>query len=256
MRAEPSARSSPLAVFDVGIKLTSGLVIVAGLAALIWQFPAQPIFKKFAGDRLGPQAAATGTLWRGQITGAQGFGPITYRLRPLRALTGDAPLQAETGLPGINMRGRAGRSGFKDVSITGRVWTFSNVDPRLTGLRGNFSVIIDTLLFDAGDPSGGCTDASGSARTDILKANAQSWSWTGPDLAGPIRCEDGALVLALEGDDAGQTVNMTLRAFPDGRYNSTVSVKTRDSAAQNVMALFGFEARGGVYTLSETGRWQ
>jgi len=154
------------------------------------------------------------------------------------------------------MQGRAGRSGLKDVSISGQVWTFSNVDPRLSGVRGSFSVSLNRLAVDPGNPAAGCTSASGHARTDVLQSNEAWWSWAGPDLQGPIRCEDGALLLALAGDQSGQTVDMTIRAFPYGRYNVGVSVKTGDAAAQNVMALFGFARSGERYTLNETGRWQ
>ncbi len=226
------------------------------MAALIWQLPAQPFFKHFAGGALGPNAVAAGTVWRGQITGADAFGPVIYRLRPLHALTAKPPLQVKTRMPGISMEGKAGRSGLRDVSISGQVWTFSNVDGRLAGLSGDFSVQIEKMSFDPDALAAGCTEAAGTARTNILKSNDRLWSWRGPALSGPLACENGALVLTLSGTENGQSAEMLFKAFADGRYNGTLSIQTSDGAAQNVMALFGFSRSGDRYTLRETGRWQ
>ncbi len=228
----------------------------AGLIALLSQLPAQPILKTFAGDAVGPDASASGTVWNGQVTGAAGLGPISYTASLSRLLSGRAPIEARTQMPGISISGSAGHGRLSDLSFSGKIWTFSNVDPRLSGLEGDFSAVIETLTYDSADPEAGCTSATGRAQSDVLQSNQARLSWRGPKVAGPISCEAGALMIALSGEGDGQSVTLNFKVFPDGRYENQAGVQTRDPNAQAVMALFGFMAAGNVYTLNETGRWQ
>lgn len=237
-----------------GLKIT--VVIIAGLSALAAQLPAGPVLKYALGESFPKNATVAGTVWNGQIIGVDGFGPITYRTRPLRIFSAKPMAQMQTQMPGISISGSARPGKLSDLNFKGQVWTFSNVDPRLAGLRGDFEARIDSLEFDSKNINAGCLSASGTVTTNVLAANRAQWSWTGPDLSGPISCEAGALTVALSGQEAGQDVNLTFSALPEGQYETRAQVKTDNPQAQNVLSLFGFTASGQTFTLNDAGRWR
>lgn len=238
----------------MGLKTKISLGLIAALAGIVSVFPAQPILKAVAAD-VAP-VTAVGTLWSGQILGAPGFGPVTYAVSPKAFFTGKPPLTFSTQSSGISISGQAASGALSDVKFAGKVWTFSGVDPRLSGLSGDFTADIESLQFDAGNLSAGCLSATGRARTNVLAANRSQWSWAGPDLEGPISCKDGALIVDLRGQDAGGDIAVTVKILPDGTYTGRAVVDTQVPAARSVMALFGFSQSGNRFTLSESGSWQ
>ena len=191
-------------------------------------------------------ARAVGTVWNGAVVGIDGLPPIQTRLRGTEVeLTADGPT--------LTLRARAGRSSLSDVALTSPIAALARFDPRLAGLDGEAAITLERVEF----AQGRCTAAIGTAATDVLASNAARWSWQGPKLSGPVTCEEGEVVLSLEGEDATQAATARLQIDPAGPYRTEVGLSTDEPGAGLVLPLFGFEPAGANrWRLSESGSWQ
>ena len=196
-------------------------------------------------DALDPDAAALGTVWDGHVAHIAGLPPIHTRVRGT-----DVAVEADGA--GLTLDGTAGPSGITDMSLATPVRALSRFDPRLTGLAGDVSATDVTLRFE----DGGCVEGSGTARTDALSRNAAAWSWRGPELSGPVTCEDGAVVVTMSGEEAGAGVQARVEIDPAGIYTTTVDIRTAQPEAAALLPLLGFQRQSTGCRLQENGRWQ
>lgn len=221
-----------------------------GLIALFSQFPASWAGALFLPDALKQDVTLSGTVWDGRMSGLNGFGPVQFKVFPSKFF-GNAPMvEFYSQVPGLQISG-SGRTGqISDVHAQGRISTFSNLDGRLAGLAGQFNLQLNSLTFEQG-----CTQASGTASTDVLSVNRALWQWQGPELSGPISCENGEVVLRLSGQQGRQSVSMSVRSALAGIYTADMQIETDEPIAASVLPLYGFERRGDAYVLQETGTW-
>ena len=223
--------------------------LLTGLVALVACFP----MRWAAGwvlpesiETLAPDLEMRGTVWQGTVSGVPIFGTANLNIAPLSRTLGFEAGQARNYASGRLSPTRATsidfRMDFASVPFT---------DGRLQGLRGDFTAEISEAQFK--DQT--CQSAIGAARTDVLQRNGGTIDWTGPELTGPIRCEDGTLIVDLSGRDAQQTITALIRIMPDGTYRANVSVRTSRVEADAVLPLFGFSRSGQNFVLTEQGNW-
>jgi len=224
--------------------------ILSGLVALVAFFP-----MRWAGGLALPDNIETlaldlkmrGTIWRGSISGLPLFGTANLKLSPR-----SRRLEILSGKNRNYLAGDISRSDAKDINLHLDIATVPFTDGRMQGLQGDFTAQISDMKFS--DMS--CQSATGTARTDVLQRNGGKIQWTGPELTGPVRCEDGALIADLSGRDAQQTVTALVKLMPDGLYRADVSVRTVRVEADAVLPLFGFSRAGQNFVLTEQGKWR
>jgi len=203
----------------------------------------------FASDNLSladPSAKALGTIWNGHIAHIEGLPPISTQLE------GRQIVFAADGSQ-LKMQGVAAPGRISDIDLNLPIASLTRFDGRLSGLSGDIGLRLEELITTEGK----CVSASGSAATNVLAVNAARWQWTGPELNGPISCEEGAVVITMDGMSGSDTVRARIAISPNGPYRTDVTIDTPDPNAAAVLPLFGFERLGGqAYRLSESGAWQ
>lgn len=221
------------------------LILLAGLfglAALVTAFPLSWVTASVP-DEVG---SFSGTVWDGQVADVPLFGTLSIKGGP-----GYADIASPPG--DVILSGRVSPSGAKDVILSMPVSRLPASDARLTGLLGRISIRIDEAVVEEGR----CVSAVGTASTDVLAANAAQFDWTGPELSGPVDCDDGRLRVRLAGVEGAERVEATVVTGLDGIYRSDIAVTTADPIAGNALSLFGFVSDGsGQYSLLEQGRWR
>jgi hypothetical protein len=223
---------------------------VAGIAAIVFALPLAWVAPRFVPADVktaAPNLTFSGTVWNGHISGIPFFDSANFDLAPL---AGQADITA--GNRRNYLSGRIGRSMAEDLSLRADLASFPSNDGRLQGLRGELVIRISEIKFT----EAGCESATGSARTDVLQRNGGSIQWTGPGLEGPIRCEAGAVIADLSGEDAQQSITALIRLSPDGTYRADVTARTDRVEADAVLPLFGFSRSGRDFKLTEQGRWR
>lgn len=224
--------------------------VVSGIVALAAFFP----IRWAAGfvlpdniDTIAPDLEMRGTIWRGSVSGLPIFGTANVKIAPL-----SRSAEIESGQGRNYVSGNASPSGIKDLDFRMDLSTVPFTDGRLQGLRGEFVAQISELKIV--DQS--CQSATGTSRTDVLQRNGGQIQWTGPELSGPIRCENGVLIADLSGKDAQQTISALVKLSPDGTYRADVNVRTLRQEADAVLPLFGFSRSGQNFVLTEQGKWR
>jgi len=195
----------------------------------------------------------TGTIWRGYITGTDA-GTLNLETSIMRLLKGDNPVHVWGGQQGLDLRFEAGLSGLRLVKIEGTMKALALRDPRLGAVSGNFKLDVpDMKLMET------CEYAKGTAWTDFLSQNSGRLLWKGPDLEGPVTCDDGKIIADLSGKDDTAEVNAKVSIGLEGSYKADITAKVNRNierfAAQS-LTQSGFHKSGGVYKLTEQGRWQ
>lgn len=222
--------------------LLVGFAVLVGLASLIRHFPLS-----WAGAALPAEIGTlSGTIWDGQVEGVPLLGTVAVK-------GGVGNLSFLTAPGDVTLSGKVSPTGIENLILSMPVARLPMSDARLSGLSGRISLqIAEAVIKD-----GACVSAVGTASTDILAANRARFDWIGPELSGPVDCEDGRLRVRLSGEAGTETVLATIITGLDGLYQSDVTVSTADPAAGNILTLFGFNpASNGDYRLSEQGRWR
>lgn len=202
------------------------------------------------------RAVLSGTLWNGDVRGLYPVGEVQYSFSLIRLIQGASPLNFTTSSRAILSRGSGGLNGLKDVKASGDLAWILPEDQRFGGVQGLFNMSLDTLFFDFGNFEAGCTEAQGQFSTNVLQSNAAIWQWSGPELSGPIQCENGELTTRLKGQDRTQNIEVKVVMKPDGIYVADITVQTQEPGASAILGLFGFAFSGSDYTLQETGKWR
>lgn len=200
-----------------------------------------------------------GTVWNGQINDLQDVETVTFTLNPFKFLGSDLPVDARLSANGLQANGKLAQSQAEDVSLRINVASLPLPDPRLRGLAGQMTAQLDTVEWSK---DGQCQTVSGTVQSDILMRNRSLFSWTGPNLSGPISCDgNGGYLFAMSGKDDVQIIEANVSISALGTYKSDIQVVTRDQEATLVLPLFGFEERGqnaeGIeFRLIEQGSWR
>lgn len=230
-------------------------IAIAGLGSLTAVMSQLPL--KWIGPYLMPESAGSnvkfsGTLWNGQVRGLDFIDRVHLNLSPKAFLTGGLPLKFKTHSSAMAMSGKASRRQLKDVVFTGKLAMLPTRDGRLKELAGQVDIIVSDLQIKDQQ----CASALGQLSTDFLAMNQTRWQWSGPELAGPISCEAGDLIVNLSGMENRQTIRADLRLSKNGSYAANITVQTDQPEAGVVLPLYGFEKKDRDYQLTEQGQWR
>lgn len=195
--------------------------------------------------------SVSGLAWSGRMRdvrfGDIDLGDLDVAVSPLELLIGRTSMRVgrpanEAALfPLAGQFSRAG-DGISVDNFTGTVPANGLFDPLPVGA-------IEFAEFHARFAEGRCSDASGTIRvsigTTIPGLNLSQ------GLAGNARCQDGVLVLPLQGQSGLETLE--LRVEGNGQYVATFSVGgiAPDSGAP--LAAMGFAAQGDRYMMTVEG---
>lgn len=224
--------------------------IVSGIAALIAFFPMHWAAGWVLPEdvkAMAPDLKMRGTIWRGTISGLPLLGTANVDIAIL-----SRRMDIQSGQGGNYVSGRFSPSEATDIDVRLDIASVPFSDGRLQGLRGTFAAQISQITLSGQS----CETATGVARTDVLQRNGGKIDWTGPELAGPIRCEEGAIIADLSGQDAEQRISALIRLVPDGTYRADIDVRTGRVEADAVLPLFGFSRSGPSFVLTEQGKWR
>ena len=226
-----------------------GAGVIGALAGLIVQLPLSWVGGAVPKSAFPNPLTFTGTTWNGQVSGLPLSGPLAIQTRPSQLLSG-VPVTFESQSPGITLRGEAGSKQLKNLSYRAEFSRLPITDGRLVGLAG----MIDVIVNDAGFGDG-CETLTGNIRTDVLTRNQARLRWAGPEVSGPLTCEKGEILATLSGRDARTDINAIVHINMDGNYRLEATVISQDPEAGALLPLYGFQASGNQYSLTEQGQW-
>jgi len=221
-------------------------------AGLILQLPLSWVAPHFMPRGLGQDIQYSGTVWNGQVRGLDYIGAANFQLKPKAFITRGLPLRFKTQSTAMSVSGQASQEQLKDIRFSGILAKLPTRDGRLKELAGQVDISVSDLQIKDGE----CASATGQVSTDFLTLNQARWQWRGPKLAGPISCEGGDLLVNLTGQENRQSIRSDLRLSKDGSYTANITVQTDQPAAGVVLPLYGFEAVGRDYKLTEQGKWR
>lgn len=193
---------------------------------------------------------ASGSVWNGQVRslryGVQPLGDLSFEANPMSLLTGQ--LASSTRLSGGALSGRGlvetslgGTFQLEQLSLTGTTDGLISLIPDIRDLNGEFNLVLREARFRDNE----CLEANGQVWTDILTRIEQGWGWAGPELEGPISCENGDLLMQLQGETTdGEAVNVRLLAGMDasGEFEARVTNAMPDTS--RALTALGFLAEG------------
>jgi len=227
-------------------------VICSVSFALLSALPLKWIAPSFVPAHMRQDSSFSGTVWQGQADVALGRtrAPISFKASPGKLVTGQSFVDFDLKNSGLNAKGLAGFGTAKNIEVNADIAQLPLSNAQIRGLRGQLKAQISTAKFKKA-----CKTITGQAWTDFLQSNEKTWYWRGPELAGPIGCDQGTITLDLSGAEVGQSFQAEFRFKADGIYTAKVYVDSQDPRAAVVLGFYGFEMRGAQFVLSETGRW-
>ncbi len=220
--------------------------------AIISQLPLSLVGPKM--DIGGKTPQYGGTIWKGYMTGTDA-GVLEVETSPGRLLSGKNPVHVWGGPNGLTIRAEAGPSGLRALKLEGTMKALALRDPRVGAVNGNFKLDVPDMKIVQR-----CDYATGTAWTDFLSQNAATFRWQGPALEGPVSCdEEGRIIVDLSGKDQAAEITAKVIIGLEGSYRADITAKVAASferfAAPSLTAS-GFHKTGGVYKLTEQGKWQ
>ena len=224
--------------------------LISGLVAIMAFFPMSWAAGWFLPDNVksaAPDLTVRGTIWHGSVSGLPIFDKANLDITPL-----SRTVEFQAGQARNYASGTLTSTHAKDLDLRLDLASVPFMDGRLQGLQGRVTAEISEARYK--DQS--CQSAVGTASTDVLKRNGGKIDWTGPELTGPIRCEDGALIIDLSGQDAQQSIAALIKLAPNGSYRADITVQTSRIEADAILPLFGFSKSGKSFKLVEQGSWR
>lgn len=236
-------RTGPAALF--------GAMLLVILLALL---PLRLVLGAAGVDAMGLSArAVTGSIWSGTLREARigrlPLGDLDASVSPLALLLGRArvTLDGEGTQPGRALHGvvTMARHRIAVSDLTAGLAAGTVFQPLPVT-----AIDLDEVTVRFED--GRCAEAAGRIRA-TLGAGPAGIALP-PQIAGPVRCDAGALVLPLEGQAGAESV--MLRIEGDGRYRAAFTLPAPDPAAGERLAALGFVGgAGGRWTLIAEGRF-
>jgi len=238
-------------VLSVGKRwiILGGIVAIGG--AVISQLPLSLVGPKIQISGKTPQYS--GTIWNGFMTGTDA-GTLTLKTSLGKLFSGKNPVHVWGGPDGLSIRAEAGFSGLRALNLDGTMKALALRDPRVARVNGNFRLDIpDMKLMQS------CEYADGRMWTNFLSQNVDLMRWKGPELEGPVTCEDGNIIADLSGADEAADISARVTIGLEGNYKADITVNVNQSVerfAGPTLIQSGFHKSGNVYQLTEQGRWQ
>lgn len=235
-----------LIVAVVGVAAFFPMSIVAG-----WGKQAVPGFA---------YQSASGTVWKGGLKGVtfdgQAVGDVSLAVDPMTLLKGRVGADVKIERSDVTAEGRLGvgldgrKPDWRDLKLTGNAAAIPGLPEGLSSGEAKFSLSLAEAAF-AGDR---CTSASGEAWTNLLAIPRPNTTWTGPELRGPITCQDGRLALDAGGvSSAGEAITAHVVAEPNLRLGLAARVTRVGPAGAEALTALGFRQEGDAYVLGRGG---
>ncbi len=202
---------------------------------------------------------AQGTLWRGEFSdlSVRGIplGDVSFRLSPFSFLRAapSAYFTAQGGAIDGAGRVRIGPGRKLTLGDVGADIRLGLVAPRgVFGepARGVAKVDIDRIVFSA---SKGCREAQGELWTDVLDAPARRFNLPAMPMSGGVGCEDGRLVVMLDGANPHAEVKVVLRVDKSFAYDITATARPDAEDVAATLRGFGFEDDNGALIYGSAG---
>ena len=204
-------------------------------------------------------AKADGTLMKGRISGlyvgTQPIGDVSLELRPLSLMTLRPSYDIQWG--GAGGQGTAvltlSRSALvgNDLRMRQEIGALEGLDPAVRAMGGSLDIADGAFRLT----QTGCSEASGQLSTNTLSALAAQYGRQFGEIEGPISCDNGAFVIAMEGaSDADDRVIIDARAALTGQGEFATRVQTQDAQIIIALTQIGFVRENGefVYRQSRT----
>lgn len=233
--------------------LFAGLVLVW----LIILLPLKAVMMMAGGASAFGYQDVYGSVWDGRVYGMRVAGvpirEIEMAADPLPLLAGR--LAARWRVSDDSARGRG------HVSIGGSTVQVSDMDLLVSidrlGLRSfpglDRSQMIDMDITALSLRDGRCESVQGRVQTTALVQFASTYGFEGPALLGVLSCDDGRLVITLDG--AGADLELTGAVHMDQTtYTWDLELRTRRPELADALALAGMARSGDIwrYQGSET----
>lgn len=231
--------------------LYAALSLIIAVVAAVVLAPVGYVMKQVAASDARIQyASAEGSVWNGRVRdiryGIQSVGDAEIKTSWLALLTGRLSSDIRLTGTGLNGRGKVASGLDGDVTITdlrvlGSTADLINITAEVRDLAGEFT--IDVHQAEVTDNA--CISAQGTVWTDILTRMERRYRWTGPELSGPVSCENGQFVIALSGQNSvGENVSARLEIGLDATGNFVADVTTTSRETIQALTLLGFEFLG------------
>lgn len=190
---------------------------------------------------------ARGTIWHGQVTGlgvnGEWAGAIEGDFSLVRVLTGKPSHLVTWSGPAGHGRALAGFSGSAIHVEDGQaVLTFDATRISAIFPAQAVSLRLSGVSLDAGRD--GCRTAKGRADTNALAQISSQYGAAWPDLSGDLSCEQGELVVSLEGQAADGT-QISAKAWLNG--GGRLELRDVPDSQTNALLLAGFTNESGKY---------
>lgn len=197
-------------------------------------------------------AKADGTLMKGRISGlyvgTQPIGDVSLELRPLSLLSLRPSYDIQWG--GAGGQGTAvltlSRSALigDDVRMRQEIGALEGLDPAVRAMGGSLDISDGAFRLT----QTGCSDASGRLSTNTLSTLAAQYGRQFGEIAGPISCENGAFVIAMEGSsESNDRVMIDARAALTGQGEFATRVQTQDAQIIIALTQIGFVRENGEF---------
>ncbi len=207
-------------------------------------------------DRIGqrfPAVAITapaGTIWNGQASdvrlGRQSLGTGRFQQSLIPLIGGT--LDSRFALSGVSLvaQGQVRFSGSGSLQLsefraTGQTSELVGLVEDIRDLDGRYAVDIARLIVS----DGACVEADGRVWTDLLTNLDVRYQWAGPELEGPLSCENGDIRLSLSGTgDSGEAISVELVGRMDGRGSFNTRIRSAGPELRQAAILLGFQVQG------------
>ncbi len=229
--------------------------VLSFLGSLIFQMPAQ-LVARFAGLDRSPliYERITGTIWSVQASGLslanQPLGNARFKLQPAALVSGKLGYRVELTGESLFARGQVtvGPGGqVRLADLVGQVdlHEMRRLDSRLRQSASRLDFTINALEMSR---RGGCVEAVGQLRTDLLERVGKAWNWTGPVMAGPVACDGESLVVTLSDQGGPDRIAASASvAVPRNRYDIEARVVTGDEKIIPALRALEFQGDGDVF---------
>ena len=202
--------------------------------------------------------SVSGTIWNGRIAGIEvdgqevGDAEIGLRFFPLLTARVSTALALRgrfiDGLGDVSFDGTT--LAIRDATGTADVSRFGLVDVFGQPLRGTIEGSIDRLEFSRTE---GCLHAELDLATDALTQSLGIYAGDGLELVGKGRCENGDLVIPLDGENDDAVIEVELRLKANGRYHSVLAVTPLEPRLGDFLGQVGFRKEGNTYVAERGG---
>jgi len=202
-------------------------------------------------------AKVDGTLTKGRISGlyvgTQPIGDVSLELRPLSLLSLQPSYNVQWGGAGgqgtaILTLSRSALTG-KDLRMRQEIGALEGLDPAVRAMGGSLDVSDAAFRLT----QTGCESASGTISTNTLTSLAAQYGRQFGQVSGPISCDTGAFIIALEGaSNADDRVYVDARAALTGQSEFSTRVQTQDAQIIIALTQIGFERRNGEFVYAQS----